>query len=77
MEKAENEDVAIEHVVDRLTSQFPSVSPDLIEAKVDDVHASFDQAPIRDFVPVIVEHDVREQLREAGNDPEPAEPSAY
>ena len=77
MDRAENEDVAVEHVVDRLTSQFPSVPADVIEAKVADVHASFDEAPIRDFVPVIVEHDVREQLREAGNAGESTEPQDH
>ena len=72
MEKAENEDAAIHHVVDRLTSRFPSVPPDDIEARVAEVHESFDDAPVRDFVPVIVEHDVKAQLREEGNAPEPA-----
>ena len=77
MEKAENEDAAIDHVVDRLTSQFPSVPADDIEARVAEVHASFDDAPVRDFVPVIVEHDVKDQLREEGNaaEPAPTEPS--
>ena len=76
MEKAENEDAAIHHVVDRLTSLFPSVPPDDIEARVAEVQESLDDAPVRDFVPVIVEHDVKARLREEGNTPEPtpAEP---
>ena len=71
MEKAENEGAAIEHVVDRLTAQFPAVPSDVIEAAVDEVRASFDDAAVRDFVPVIVEHDVKDRLREAGHNPEP------
>jgi hypothetical protein len=71
MEKAESEDAAIEHVLDRLTSRFPSVPADVIEAAVDEVHASFDEAAVRDFVPIIVEHDVKERLRDAGETPEP------
>ncbi len=72
MEKAENEDAAIDHVVDRLTSQFPSVPVEEIETRVTEVHASFDEAPVRDFVPVIVEHDVKDQLRDEGINPEPS-----
>ena len=77
MEKAENEDAAIDHVVDRLTSQFPSVPAEDIATRVSEVRSTFDEAPIRDFVPVIVEHDVKDQLREEGHTPEPAaaEPS--
>ena len=77
MEKAENEDAAIDHVVDRLTSQFPSVRADDIEARVAEVRESFDEAPVRDFVPIIVEHDVKERLREEGHvaEPPPTEPS--
>jgi len=72
MEKAENEDAAMAHVVDRLTTQFPSVPVGTIEDAVDAVHGTFDEAPVRDFVPVIVEHDVKEQLREAASTPEAA-----
>ena len=72
MEKANNEDAAMDHVVDRLTSQFPSVPAEDIETRVTQVHASFNEASVRDFVPVIVEHDVKEQLRDEGNAPEPA-----
>ena len=71
MKNGENEDVAIDHVVDRLTSQFPSVPHEVIETRVTEAHASFEDAPVRDFVPVIVEHDVKEQLREEGNSPVP------
>jgi hypothetical protein len=56
--------------VDRLTSRFPSVPAEVIEATVDEVHASFDEAAVRDFVPIIVEHDVKERLRDEGNTPE-------
>ena len=72
MEKSENEDAAMHHVVDRLTSRFPSVPPDEIEARVAGAQESLDDAPVRDFVPIIVEHDVKAQLREEGNAPEPA-----
>lgn len=63
MEKDDNEDVAIEHVVDRLTEQFPAVPAEVVHDTVTDIHGSFDQAAVRDFVPVIVEHDAKEKLR--------------
>ena len=71
MDKAENEDAAMAHVVDRLTSQFPGVPSEQIAETVDAVHETFDDAAVRDFVPVIVEHEVKQQLREAGNSSEP------
>ena len=64
MDKAENEDAAIEHVVERLTDQFPTVPAEVVEETVAGVHDGFDEAPVRDFVPVIVEHDAKEKLRE-------------
>lgn len=65
MEKAENEDAAIEHVIDRLVSQFPDVPENVVQETVTEIHDSFDQAPVRDFVAVIVEHDAKDQLRAA------------
>jgi len=64
VDRAENEDAAVEHVVERLTDQFPSVPPDVVADTVTEVHDEFDAAPVRDFVPVIVEHDAKEKLRE-------------
>ncbi len=65
MEKAENEDAAVEHVVQRLTERFPNVSPQVVEDTVADLHGGFDDATVRDFVPVIVEHDAKAKLRES------------
>lgn len=65
MDRAENEDVEVEHVVERLTGKFPSIPPEVVEETVTELHEELDEAPVRDFVPVIVEHDAREKLREA------------
>lgn len=64
MDRAENEDAAVEHVVERLTDQFPAVTPEVVEDTVTEIHDEFDAAPVRDFVPVIVEHDAKEKLHE-------------
>lgn len=63
MDKSENEDAAIQHVVDRLTDRFGDVPADVVENTVHDVHDSFDDARVRDYVPVIVEHDAKARLR--------------
>lgn len=63
MDRAENEDAAVEHVVEILTAQFPDVPEDVVQETVDDLHASFEGAPVRDYIPVIIEHDAKEQLR--------------
>lgn len=62
--KAENEDNAVEHAADRLKEKFSDLPPELVDEKVAEVHAQFDDAAVRDYVPVIVEHEVRAQLRD-------------
>ncbi|WP_348786539.1 hypothetical protein [Leifsonia sp. NPDC080035] len=58
------EDVAVEHAADRLADRFPEVDRDRIDELVEQRHHDFDGAPVRDFVPVLVEHDVKRELRE-------------
>ena len=70
MDKAENEDAAVEHVVERLTEAFPSVPSQVVADTVTDIHDEFADAPVRDFVPVIVEHDAKEKLREIASEDE-------
>ena len=57
------EDVAVEHAADRLADRFPEVDRDRIDELVEQRHQEFDGAPVRDFVPVLVEHDVKRELR--------------
>lgn len=60
------EEKAVEEVADRLTERFPGVPRNHVEQVVNDVHLELDGHPIRDFVPVLVEHDARKRLRDAG-----------
>jgi hypothetical protein len=57
-----NEDDAIRHVVSRLARQFPGLSMAEIERAVHGHYGTFDDRPVRDFVPMLVERATREQL---------------
>lgn len=54
--------VAVEHAATRLSERFPHIPKDRIEELVKERHEEFSGAPVRDFVPVLVEHDVKRQL---------------
>ncbi len=57
------ESQAIAQVVDRMSSQFPDVDPGHITDLVHEEHDSFAGHPIRDYVPVLVERQVKARLR--------------
>ena len=52
----------IAYVVDRLTEAFPYVPDHVITETVDAAHRRFEQARIREFVPLFVERDCRTQF---------------
>lgn len=52
---------ALAHVHARLAKRFPNVDPTVIEAAVRLEHVHLD-GPIRDYVPVLVEHSARARL---------------
>jgi hypothetical protein len=56
------EDRMIGQVVDRLVAQFPQVPHLTVQETVGSVHHRFDEAPIRDFVPLFVERHTKEKL---------------
>ncbi|MFP3464160.1 three-helix bundle dimerization domain-containing protein [Leifsonia sp. SIMBA_070] len=59
---ATEEDIAVEHAADRLVERFPEVPREHIEELVEEHHEEFEGAPVRDFVPVLIEHDVKQEL---------------
>lgn len=66
------EDRLIGQVVDRLQTGFPHVPQDTVHELVGSVHHQFDDAPIRDFVPLFVERHAKEKLANlAGDAPHP------
>jgi hypothetical protein len=54
----EEESRAIRHLIERLVMRFPHLPGKTVEEEVRSVHRRFEGAPLRNFVPVLVEHDV-------------------
>jgi ribosomal protein L12E/L44/L45/RPP1/RPP2 len=71
----QEEHVAIDTVVDRIAARFPTVEREHIRSLVDAEAATLDDAQVRDFIPVLVEHHVMEQLR-AIHEPAPLDDAA-
>ena len=68
---APNADRRIDSVKDRLSSDMVDdrgdpVDPDAVAKAVDDASAQFVGAPVQDFVPLLVEHTARDELRQDG-----------
>jgi hypothetical protein len=68
-EKQNEELIAVEHAASRLAERFPNVPRERIEALVRQRHGVFEGAPVRDFVPVLVEHDVKRILAAESGEP--------
>ena len=66
---AEEEARAVDQVIDRLAKRFPDVPRDTVAAIVGEEHLGLEGNPIRDFVPVLVEHEARDRLRAEGATP--------
>ncbi|KAA9105047.1 three-helix bundle dimerization domain-containing protein [Microbacterium rhizomatis] len=54
---------ALEQVVVRLTGRFPDLAVDTVRTTVTEVYASFADAHVRDFLPVLVENEAKKQLK--------------
>ena len=63
MDRAD-EERAIGEVVDRLAKQFPAVPAGEVAQVVSQSRPEFDDAPIRDFVPLFVERGAKARLRD-------------
>lgn len=59
-----DEDQQLAVVVERLTAKFPHIPREHIEEIVAEVHRDFDGNPVRDYIPVLVEHEVKAELRD-------------
>lgn len=64
MLSAEDETRAVTEVSERLVASFPEVAPDVVERTVHLSHEKFQDSPIRDFVPVLVERMAKSNLAE-------------
>lgn len=59
----DDESAAVEEVIDRVAERFPDAPRERVEQLAHDEQAQFADAPVRQYVPVLIEHDVTEQLR--------------
>ena len=64
MVKSKDEQAVLGEVVERLAGRYPTLPPDAINDVVHDLHARFDGAPIREFVPLFVERRAHSALTE-------------
>ncbi len=64
----ETEYEALMHVVNRLAARFPRIDEDEIRDLTAGAFQDFDDAHVRDFVPVLVERTVRDRLRARSQD---------
>lgn len=64
-----DEDQATRAVIDHLVERFPDQDHDHIAAVVRDAYARLAGNPVRDYVPVLVEHDARDRLQAEGAHP--------
>jgi hypothetical protein len=74
---------AMARVVDNLTKKFPDVAEDVVAEHVNQAHAPMVEAPLQEYVPVLVEHQAKVTLNELTHDadaetasPAGAEPDA-
>ena len=56
------EEDAIRAVATRLTRRFPELRPDEVHQAVYGKYHQFDDSPVRDFVPLLVEQAARRRL---------------
>jgi uncharacterized protein (DUF433 family) len=55
---------ALDHVVDRLAEKYPDMPRKRIEDIVEQEHRFLDEGRVRAYVPILVEHAVRDRLRQ-------------
>jgi len=59
-----DEHALLGEVVERLAGRHPTLPPGIVNDVVHDVYAKFDGAPVREFVPLLVEHEAHSALSE-------------
>ena len=59
---SESEQRSVDEVIERLADKYPGVDPELIREIVAEEHHGFDDRPVRDFVPVLVEKSAKKRV---------------
>jgi hypothetical protein len=62
-----SEDTLLADIERRLIDEFPCVSSVVVDVLIRQEHARFETSPIRDFVPLLVEKQARQQLEHKTN----------
>lgn len=55
-------------LVDRLVERFPTATADEIRSLVEEERSLLERSRVRDYIPVLIEHAVRDRLRALGFD---------
>jgi len=61
-----SEQTVIDQLVVRLTSRYPAISESTVSMVVRDIHAKYDGRPLRDFIPLFVERNAKNELERLG-----------
>jgi hypothetical protein len=64
MVQSMDEQALLVDVVGRLTGSYPMLAPEVIAQVVEELHATFNGAPVRDYVPLFVERKARSALEQ-------------
>lgn len=59
-----DERAALDQVIDRLGKRFPELPAETVTSTVNEVYASLADAHVRDFLPVLIEHEAKKLLKQ-------------
>ncbi|EFG78027.1 hypothetical protein HMPREF0591_2063 [Mycobacterium parascrofulaceum ATCC BAA-614] len=62
-----DEEVLLADIERQLVDDFPGVPPKVVDALLREEHARFAHSRVREFVPLLVEKNAREQLKQRSN----------
>ncbi|MFJ8741487.1 three-helix bundle dimerization domain-containing protein [Embleya sp. NPDC127516] len=72
MNARQDEQATVRHAAARLKCAFPSVDPATVDALVEAAQDALREAPIRTYVPILVERRARTMLADGVTPPAPA-----
>jgi hypothetical protein len=61
-----SEQAIIDQMVTRLASRYPTVAASAVSTLVHDIHSRYDDRPVRDFFPLLVERNAKAELSRLG-----------
>jgi hypothetical protein len=62
----QSEQTVIEQLVERLTNRYPAIARSIVARVVHETHARFEDRPVRDFIPLLVERHAKSALDRLG-----------